>query len=141
MTELITAALTSAGFSILFGLKRKYIPFTSAGGFLCWLIYLAAKSFDCGEFAASFASALAVAFFCEVLARLLKAPATVFFTPSIIPLVPGRTLFYAISFAVSGNSQKAWYFASQTAAVSAAIAVGLGVIISVFAAVSKYKKN
>ena len=76
-----------------------------------------------------------------MLARLLKAPATVFFTPSIIPLVPGRSLFYAISFAVSGDSPKAWDFASQTAAVSAAIAVGLGVVISVFAAVSKYKRN
>lgn len=140
MTELITAALTSAGFSVLYGLKKKYVVFTSIGGFLCWLIYLAAKSFDCGEFAASFLSALAVAFFCEVLARLLKAPATVFFTPSIIPLVPGRTLFYAISYAVSGNSREAWEFASQTAAVSAAIAIGLGVVISVLSAASKYKK-
>ena len=141
MTEFITAALTSAGFSLLFRLKQKYILFASAGGFICWLIYLATKSFDFGEFAASFVSTLIVAIFCEVLARLLKAPATIFFTSSIIPLVPGRTFFYAISHAVSGDFRKAWYFASQTLAVSVGIAFGIGVVISVFVLFSKHIKD
>lgn len=141
MTELITAALTSAGFSILFGLKKKYVPFAAGGGFVCWMIYLAAKSCGFGEFAASFASAVAAALLCEAFARILKAPATIFFTPAIIPLVPGRPLFYAISFAVSGDSPKAREFASLTAATAAAIAVGLGVVISVLTMISKFKKR
>lgn len=141
VTQLVSAALISAGFALIFGLRRRFVFFTAAGGFLCWSVYLFAKSFSFGEFSASFVSTLAVGIFCEVLARVLKAPTTIFFTPSIIPLVPGRALFYAISCAVGGDFVNAREFALETGAVAAAIAVGLGVAVSIFSTMSRIKNS
>lgn len=140
VTQLISATLISTGFALIFGLRKRFVFFTAAGGLLCWSVYLLAKYFSFGEFSASFVSTLAVGIFCEVLARVLKAPTTIFFTPSIIPLVPGRALFYAISCAVGGDFTNAREFALETGAVAAAIAVGLGVAVSVFSTATRIKK-
>ena len=45
--QLITGALGSVGFGILFHMKKKYLPLAAAGGFLSWMVFLLGK--DSGE--------------------------------------------------------------------------------------------
>ncbi len=50
MIQLITGALGSVSFGILFHIKNKYLPLSAFGGFLGWLIYLLGKGMWSGVF-------------------------------------------------------------------------------------------
>ena len=41
--QLITGAIGSVGFGILFHMKNKYLPLAAAGGFLSWMFFLLGK--------------------------------------------------------------------------------------------------
>ncbi len=43
--QLITGAIGSVGFGILFHIKKKYLPLAAVGGFLSWLVFLLGKEF------------------------------------------------------------------------------------------------
>lgn len=45
MIQLITGAIGSVGFGILFHIKKKYLPLAAVGGFLSWLVFLLGKEF------------------------------------------------------------------------------------------------
>ena len=42
--QLITGAIGSVAFGLLFHMKTKYLPLAAAGGFLSWLVFLFGKS-------------------------------------------------------------------------------------------------
>ena len=42
LSQLISAALGSVGFGLIFNLNRRYLPAAAVGGFLAWLAYLLA---------------------------------------------------------------------------------------------------
>lgn len=46
MIQLITGAIGSVGFGILFHIKKKYLPLAAVGGFLSWLVFLLGKCFS-----------------------------------------------------------------------------------------------
>ncbi len=86
-----------------------------------------------------------VTLYAELLARLVKAPATVFLIPSIIPLVPGGRLYYTMRAIVDGNEIKAKIFAKQTLVIALGIAVGIVIVSLVFYHIShkhiRYKER
>ena len=41
--QLITGAIGSVAFGLLFHMKTKYLPLAAAGGFLSWLVFLFGK--------------------------------------------------------------------------------------------------
>lgn len=104
LLELATAFLGSLGFAMLFNVRRQFWIPGSLGGMLGWGIYLFAAAQMEGVFMPCLIASAFAAFYAEVLARILKAPATIFFIPSIVPLIPGSTLYYTMSYAV----QRAW---------------------------------
>ena len=73
-----------------------------------------------------------VTLYAEVLARVVKAPATVFLIPSIIPLVPGGRLYYTMRAIVDGDADNAKSYAMETIVIALGIAVGIVVISLVF---------
>ena len=40
MIQLITGAIGSVGFGILFHIKKKYLTLAAVGGFISWLVFL-----------------------------------------------------------------------------------------------------
>lgn len=42
LSQLLSAALGSVGFGLIFNLNRRYLPAAAVGGFLAWLAYLLA---------------------------------------------------------------------------------------------------
>lgn len=144
VTQLFTAFFGSMGFAVLYGLKKKYIPLASLGGLFCWGSYLFFENIGLDLFFSSLISTICVALFGEFCARLLKAPAVIFFIPSIIPLIPGRSLYQTVSSIVKNDTVNAFYYASVTVQYALAIAAGMGIVISAFVTVSKirdYKQN
>ena len=97
MTQLIqlTAAFTgSAGFALAYRFRKKWqILASGLGGCLGWLIYLLVSHAGGNEFLAGFVGTVAVSFYSEAAARLLKTPATGFLITTSIPMIPGAALY------------------------------------------------
>ena len=48
--QLITGAIGSVGFGVLFHMKRKYLPLAAVGGFLSWFLFLVCREWWGGVF-------------------------------------------------------------------------------------------
>ena len=93
---LLTALLGSAGFALIFNVRKQLLPLAALGGVVCWGVYLLAGCATKSVFLQSFAASAATAVWSEVLARVKKTPAQQYLIIGLIPLVPGRTLYYAM---------------------------------------------
>ncbi len=95
--ELAAATVGCIGFAIWFGVeKAKQIGCCAAGALLTWSAYLFTYRYLPNAFAATLLAAVACALFAQAMARLNKAPATIFQTVSVFPLIPGAALYYAM---------------------------------------------
>ena len=124
--QLCAAFLGAMGFALLFNTKKEKILPASFGGVLEWGIYLLCARYMDGIFVPCLIASAFCALYAEVLARGLKAPATVFFVPSIVPMIPGSGLYYAMSYAV----QKDWGMARKQGFLTAQYALGIALGIS-----------
>lgn len=128
VVQLIVALTGSWGFAILFGVRPKLAVPASFGGFFGWAIYLLLENSGQGIFISCFVAAAFAAFYAEVLARVLKAPATLFLVPSFIPLIPGSTLYYTMSNAVARDWEQVRYYGNRTWQYALAIAGGISLV-------------
>ena len=88
MIQLITGAIGSVGFGILFHIKKKYLPLAAVGGFLSWLVFLLGKEFWGNVFLPTLMAGFVTDVYAEILARICKETSTSFFVTSVIPLIP-----------------------------------------------------
>ena len=79
LSQLISAALGSVGFGLIFNLNRRYLPAAAVGGFLAWLAYLLADHALSSVFLANLLAGFCAAIYAEILARCCNAPSTPFF--------------------------------------------------------------
>lgn len=126
--QILAATASAFGFGVLFQIKGKRLLAVAAGGALSWILYLFLILVLHDEAVTYFVVALSVSLYAEVMARVLKSPAIVFLSPSLIALVPGASLYYTMSHAFDGNLLQ---FAERGLhTVSLAAALALGVILS-----------
>jgi uncharacterized membrane protein YjjB (DUF3815 family) len=131
VTQLVTACIGSLGFALLFGMQKKYLAASSLGGMITWGIYMAMNAWLDMSFLACLAASSFAIVYSEVLARIYKTPATMFIMPSVVPLVPGGPLYYAMSEAVRGNMQQAGAYGRETLLFALAIASGICLVTAV----------
>ena len=130
ITQLAAAFVGSLGFALVFGMRKKYLFAASLGALLGWGVYLAADALLASGFLPPlFAAAFALSY-SELMAKLLKTPATLFVIPAIIPLVPGGSLFYTMSYAVHRDLANARAYGSQTLETALAIAAGISIVLA-----------
>ena len=123
----IAAALVSAfGFCLVFDLGRKHLIAASALGGCCWAVYL--LLLDRGMFTASLTAALVTSAAAQVLSRVMKAPAVLYYMPGIVPLVPGGDLFYMMKALVTGDRQTAGARAAALCLTMLGIAAGVSAV-------------
>lgn len=128
LSQLVMAFLGSAGFAILFHLRKKFLWMASFGGFISWFVYLIADHEIGNLFFATLMASAAGALYAEILARVLKAPSTPFFIVSAIPLIPGSTLYFSMSQVVYGHMIAAGMFGMQTMQCALGIAAGMSLV-------------
>lgn len=126
LVQMLAAGAGSCGFSLLFGIRRiDRILICTAAGAAVWGIYLLAELPGWGSMFSNCFAAFAGTVIAEVLARILKAPATAFIAPAVIPLIPGGSLFYSMQYFVQGDKVAGGERLLHTAAVAGVIAVGI----------------
>lgn len=118
------AFIASLGFAIFLKIKGRQIFFAGIGGALCWLVYLLAYDALESYFTANFMAAVLVAIYAEIMARVNRAPTTIFLTAAGVPLVPGRNLYYMMYGIVSEDYEKAAENGVTLCAITLAIALG-----------------
>ena len=101
--QLLGALVSSYGFALLFRVRKGLVLPASLGGLLCWGSYLLCCALMEGIFYPTLIATVVSTIYAEVLARVLRAPAPIFFVPTVITLVPGSSLFYAMCAAVEGD--------------------------------------
>lgn len=121
----IYALLATLGFGVLFNIKGKNLIFASLGGAITWFIYLLSLKLNTSIMIALFLAALGAGIYSEILARILKAPVTIFSICSVIPLVPGGGMYYTMLASVQGDINKFLNTGLDTLASAGAIAVGI----------------
>lgn len=127
IVQLLTACLGSLGFALVFGVRRKLIPYCALGGLLEWGLYLLLKPVLSSFLAALVSSAFA-AVYALILARLCKAPSTIFYITTIIPMVPGGSLYYMMASIVRQDSAMAMQYGMETLEMVLALAGGLALV-------------
>ena len=126
--KLITATISTFGFSILFFIHPRRLPVATLGGVLTCGVYLLAAHLLGGELIPNMLAALVGAGFSEVMARVTKAPVPVYMMPCIITLVPGSKLYATMFGIVTGD----YAVASAEGMCTLEIALGIagGIVIA-----------
>ena len=130
LLQLVTAFFGSLGFALLFGLPRRYLLPAGLGGLLSWGVYLLLGRLLPSPFLACLAASAAAVVYAELLARFMRTPATLFVIPAVIPLVPGSSLYYAMSCVVQRDLASAREYGTQTLEFALAIAAGMSFVLA-----------
>lgn len=120
--------LACVGFTFIFNIHGIGKVICGSGGALGWLIYIL---FDKNLVGAFFAAA-AIAVFSEMMARLIRCPATGYLLVSLLPLVPGGGIYFAMRYCVTGERELFLNTLLTTFGMAATLAVGAMMASSMF---------
>lgn len=123
--QLVSAFVGSFAFCALFGVKGRKLLWGAAGGMLSWAIYLIIGLTYPNDVISYLASSFVITIYVEIVSRIKKTPTTVFLVSSLIPLIPGGSLFYTMQHALRGEytlfAQRGLY----TLAAAGTLALGI----------------
>lgn len=126
LVKIIAGTIATLGFAILFRLKPSHWAFAMLDGFVACVCYFAFTELFGGNFLPNLLAAFVASVFADIFARICKAPSTVFTLPGCIALVPGGTLYYAMSNLLSENRGVAVEYFLDTLTIG--IGIGGGII-------------
>ena len=116
---------------------RSLVPiaiFTTLG----MIVYCVCDCWGFSEFSENMAAAFVMASLSEIGARIWRMPAVVIMLPSMVPLVPGSMLYYAVSNMIAKNYSVALDYAERTLIVASGIAGGMIVSMVLFATINTF---
>ncbi|MDE7054109.1 MAG: threonine/serine exporter family protein [Oscillospiraceae bacterium] len=123
--QLATAFLGSLGFALLFQVRRKRLLLASLGGLLAWGVYLLMGMATDQDVIRYFVASVALTVYAEILARLVKCPATLFIVTASIPLIPGGSLYRTMQHFMQNDLEAFSRQGLATVLLAVAIAVGM----------------
>ena len=109
--QLLAALAGSFGFGVVFNLHGKKLAYAALGGFFSWGIYLLAAGYGANDHLCAFIASVALTVYAEIMARVHKAPVTVFLVIAAIPLIPGASLYRSAHYLMQRRQE---LFASQS---------------------------
>lgn len=139
LVQIITGFLGSLGFSILYNVRGKKLIAASLGGFMAWSLFLLLGLFMDSEPMRYLIVSMSVSLYAEILARVLKTPTTTFIITSLIPLIPGGSLYYTMSSVFGGNFDVFLGNAVSTLSLALALAIGVAIIAAGTRLVIRFK--
>lgn len=118
--------------AILFNIERKKLFWAGLAGSFGWIVYSTVLNLSSRPVLAIFCGAVIVTLYGETMARILKAPAAVFFLTGIYPLVPGISAFHIVQYAIEDNMNKTFISLIDTLTGAGAIAFGIMLVSTSF---------
>ena len=97
-------------------------------GTITWLMYMLCIRIWNNEAIAVFVSGFSAVLASRVLAVLRRCPATVFLMTSLIPLLPGISLYRSIYYLLMGSAQISMHFGKLCFLTAFTIAVSIAIV-------------
>ncbi|HUV84502.1 MAG TPA: threonine/serine exporter family protein [Methanosarcinales archaeon] len=132
MKEIILAFLGSYGPAILFNIERKNLIWAGLCGAVGWTAYNSVFVLTESGIFAAFVAAIIISLISEILAKILKTPSTVFYIPSLFPIVPGISAYYTVLYIIDKKIMEATYKGLETLSSAGAISFGILLISTIF---------
>lgn len=136
--KIIAVFVMSAAIGILYRVPRRLLFYDGLLGVLSWLVVYTTLEGGGNIILAVFLGSIALGVFAELMARLLKKPATIFIIPGFIPLVPGGEAYTTIRFMVEGRYSDGVAMGMKTIMIGGAIAFGIFVSSTVYRLIINY---
>lgn len=125
LTQTIVGVACTLAYSLLMRVKLRHFPAIAIGAALTFLAYSTFDYIGFNIFLSNLIAAAIAALYSEIMARLLKAPVSIYSTPAIILLVPGGNLYYTMSALIQGNRTEMLAQGSTALKIAFGIAVGI----------------
>ncbi|MBE7044484.1 MAG: threonine/serine exporter [Ruminococcaceae bacterium] len=129
--RIITSMTSAFGFAMIFRVRGKNLVAATIGGFLCGLVFEGLSLFCDRQTVCYFVTTLVLSVYAELMARILKAPVTSFLPATIVPLVPGGALYYAMTAILQGDMNTFVGWATSACYIALAITAGIMVVTPV----------
>lgn len=132
MKEVLLAFLGSYCPAILFNIERKNLFWAGLCGAIGWTAYKGIVVSTEQNILAVFVAAVVISITSEVMAKVFRTPATVFYIPSLFPIVPGISAYYTVSYIIENKIAEAAYKGLETIGSAIAIAFGILLVSTIF---------
>ena len=139
--QIAASFLGTLGFGILFNIRDKKLCWTAIGGMMAWSLFLFLGLFIQNEAVRYFIVSVCGAVYAEIMARMLKTPASTFSVTILIPLIPGSALYYTTTHALAGACESFAEKAIYTLELSVALALGLVLVTATARYLSIHKQR
>lgn len=123
---LVASTVGTMGIILQFGIEKRIILWALISSILCCAAYEISAMLGGGMFLSSLIASAVAAAYSDLMAHIVKVPATVMIIPGIVPLVPGGRLYYTMLGAVSENMSL--FSENGTAALQIAAGLAIGII-------------
>lgn len=117
-------------FAYLFHAPKRCILSASLIGMIGYLVYMLFVDFVAGSVGGAFAAAVIIAILSEAAARIQHAPASIFTSVAVIPLVPGGGLYETMFYIVQSDYYQAVSRGVETVLVAGCIALAIALVTS-----------
>ena len=125
LIQIIAGGIGSFGFACLFNIRGKRLLVATLGGVLAWFLFVILSYIIPNEPICYFVVSFLISIFAEVMARVMKTPTTTFITTSLVPLIPGGSLYYTMAYGFQGDAERFVTKGLSTLALAAALALGI----------------
>ncbi len=133
LSAFVFSFFATAAFGILFQAPKKSLVISGVIGAVGWVLFVLLRHhLGYNSFHANFFAAVIIALGSDLSARMFKQPATIFVIPGIIPLVPGLGMYQGMTQIIEKNYELGTATLLTACTDSAAIALGMMVMTSVF---------
>ena len=130
--QIISVFAVVAVFSLLLEVPRHFVTYSALVGAAAWGIYLLIANNGGSSLEAAFLSTLMVALLSHILARLKKAPVTVFLVSGILPAVPGAAIYRCVYYLIQDEMGLSMSYLVETLQIAGAIAMAIFIMDSFF---------
>lgn len=124
---------------VIFSVPRRFLSYSGFVGSLGWTAYMGMQKICGNGMLVMFLSALMVAFLSHLIARICKAPVTVFLITGILPLVPGVGVYRIAYYFLLGDNSMAGFYFIYTLQMASMIAVAILLIDTATKIIGKKK--
>ena len=128
--QVFSAFWAVAMFSILTETPKKFLPYAAFSGGFAWWAYLVINNLT-----------HSTAFLSHILARIMKAPVTVFLIAGILPSVPGAGIYRTVYYLIQGDQTLSTHYLISTLHTAGAIALAIFITDSVVNLVHLYHEG
>ncbi|MBO5777951.1 MAG: threonine/serine exporter family protein [Clostridia bacterium] len=118
-------AVSTLIYAILMRVKLRHLPAIGLGAGMTYVLYALLYHFGLSLLLANMIAAMVATCYGEIMARVFKAPVTIYSIPSVIPLVPGGSLYYTMAALMNGDQAEFLSRGTDTVMISLGIAIGI----------------